>query len=174
MKKIYSRFCEIELLIAMIALCVSTVLIFCSSIFRSIGMPINWSLEIALFIFAWCVFLSADVGLRSGRMINMDIFINIMPRKIQICCMILSYSIIIVFLCAMVGFGFYLSYETRIRSFLGIPNFSYTWITLSLPVSSLFMLVTSSLKVCGFVQELKAQFSDSSGGSTGKEPASLI
>ncbi|GHV54595.1 hypothetical protein FACS1894206_07710 [Deltaproteobacteria bacterium] len=157
MKKLYARFCEIELSIAKAALCFTTIVIFFASIMRTLNHPLNWALEISLFVFAWCVFLSADVAIRGNRMINMDIFLNLMPKRVQTYCMILSYAIIIAFLCAMVGFGFYLSYMTRVRSFPGIPGMSYTWITLSLPVASLLMIISCGLKLREFVQALNTQ-----------------
>jgi TRAP-type C4-dicarboxylate transport system permease small subunit len=36
---------------------------------------------------------------------------------------------------------------SRARSFQGIPEFSYSWVTLSLPVGGVLLLVTTLLKV---------------------------
>ncbi|MDR1659455.1 MAG: TRAP transporter small permease subunit [Desulfovibrio sp.] len=172
MKKLYAYFCKIELSIAMFALCVSTLLIFFSAVARSVGNPVNAALEISLFIFAWCIFLSADVALRDDRMMSMDIFINLMPKKIQTYCMIVSYCIIFVFLCVLIGFGFYLSWKTRIRSFPGIQGLSYTWITLSLPVASSFMMVTCVLKIREFIRRLG--FPEPRDGEPGEKAASAM
>lgn len=50
-------------------------------------------------------------------------------------------------LVALIGFGVWLSYTTRFRSFQGIPWFSYTRVTLSVPVGGLLMLITTTLKI---------------------------
>jgi len=47
----------------------------------------------------------------------------------------------------MVYYGFHLSYTTRLRTFQGIPGFSYTWVTISVPIGCLLMLTTAVLKV---------------------------
>ncbi|MDR1778005.1 MAG: TRAP transporter small permease subunit [Desulfovibrio sp.] len=169
MKKLYTRFCEVELALAMIALCFSTFLIFASAVARTIGTPINWALEISLFIFAWCIFLSADVALRSDRMMNMDIFINLMPQKARDGCMLASYCIIFVFLIILLVFGLDLAYKTRLRPVPGIPGLSYSWITLSLPLGSLFMMVTCGLKIRDFARRFAAPASP--GGTSQDEPA---
>ena len=44
-------------------------------------------------------------------------------------------------------YGFKLSYTTRFRSFQGIPQMSYTWVTLSIPVCSVFMIITTVIKI---------------------------
>ena len=36
-----------------------------------------------------------------------------------------------------------MAYLTRFRSFQGIPGFSYTWVTLSVALGSLLMLLTA-------------------------------
>jgi TRAP-type C4-dicarboxylate transport system permease small subunit len=64
-------------------------------------------------------------------------------KKIEI----LNLLIILVFLAAMIGFGLWLSYTTRFRSFQGIPGFSYTWVTLSVPVGSILMMITAALQI---------------------------
>ena len=44
-------------------------------------------------------------------------------------------------------YGFKLSYTARFRSFQGIPQMSYTWVTLSIPVCSVFMIITTVIKI---------------------------
>jgi TRAP-type transport system small permease protein len=43
--------------------------------------------------------------------------------------------------------GSYLAWISRARSFQGIPEISYSWVTLSLPVGGLMLLITTILKV---------------------------
>ena len=55
--------------------------------------------------------------------------------------------IILIFLMSLIGFGVWLSYTTRFRTFQGIPGFSYTWVTLSVPVGGALMVITTVLKI---------------------------
>lgn len=130
----------------MIFLVTSTFLIFMAAVMRTMGRPMNWSLEISMFIFAWCVFLSADVALREDRMVNLDLVVKRLPAKTQLSLQLLCYVIILVFLAVLVYYGFFLTWRTRVRTFHGI-DFSYAWITVSLPVASVFMGMTACLKI---------------------------
>ncbi len=149
----------------MVTLVASTLLIFASSIMRYIGKPINWSLEISLFLFAWCVFLSADAALRENRLVSLDLITGKLPPRLRLALLILSYAIIFVFLVTMSYYGFILSYRTRARAFQGIPNFSYTWVTLSMPVASLLMMISTG----GKIRALCRMFSSRSGAQINGE-----
>ena len=58
--------------------------------------------------------------------------------------------IIVIFLVGMIGYGLPLSYTTRFRAFQGIPGFSYSWVTLSVPIGCALMLITAILKIKNF------------------------
>ena len=45
------------------------------------------------------------------------------------------------------GMGTWLSWISRARSFQGIPEISYSWVTMSMPVGAALLLVTAVLKV---------------------------
>ena len=60
---------------------------------------------------------------------------------------LINLFIILIFLAALIGFGVWLSYTTRFRAFQGIPGFSYTWVTLSVPVAGALMVITTILKI---------------------------
>ena len=68
-----------EAVIAAFCLITSTVLIFIAAVMRSISQPINWSLDISLFLFAWATFLSADVAYREDKLVNLDFLISALP-----------------------------------------------------------------------------------------------
>lgn len=131
-----------EAVIAAFCLITSTVLIFIAAVMRSISQPINWSLDISLFLFAWATFLSADVAYREDKLVNLDFLISALPEKGRKTLQLLIYTVILVFLLALIYYGFILAWKTRARAFQGIPSFSYSWITLSLPIGA--MLLTRS------------------------------
>lgn len=155
MKRIYAKVCQVELSVAMFTLVACTFLIFLAAIMRYFARPINWSMDIAMFLFSWCVFLSADVGLREERLVNLDLVVSRLPRKVQLCLSLLSYALIFVFLLSLLYFGSMLTYTTRQRSFQGIPDFSYSWVTLSVPVAAVLMLITTGIKIRGVFRRLR-------------------
>jgi TRAP-type transport system small permease protein len=59
----------------------------------------------------------------------------------------LNHAIIMAFLLYLIAMGVYLSWISRARSFQGIPEISYSWVTMSLPVGALLLLITTVLKV---------------------------
>ena len=85
-----------------------------------------------------------------------------LPQKAQLYLKLVNYIIIIAFLLGMIGYGLWLSYTTRLRTFQGIPGFSYTWVTLSVPFGCALMLITSILKIKAFLRAI------STGESIGK------
>ena len=142
MKNVFSVLRKIEIYTAAACFLGCTFIMFISAFFRLARHPLNWSLDIAMFLAAWSVFLAADCALERGRLVNVDIFVNLFPKKVQKVCQILSYVIILVFLGACVWYGSHLTYTTRMRAFQGIPGFSYSWVTVSVPVCFTFMIFT--------------------------------
>jgi TRAP-type C4-dicarboxylate transport system permease small subunit len=53
----------------------------------------------------------------------------------------------VAFLVYALIWGLYLSWISRARSFQGIPEVSYSWVTLSMPFGSALLLVTAFLKI---------------------------
>ena len=66
-----------------------------------------------------------------------------MQRALTYC----NYLIISAFLVYLIYTGILLSYVSRARSFQGIPEVSYSWVTMSLPVGGGLLLITTLLKL---------------------------
>ena len=147
MKKFYQYVLKAEVSIAMAALAVLSALVLFSAIARSIGMPVKWAIDAATFLFAWCVFLGSDIAMRNDKLFSIEVLTCKLPKKWQYYLKLVNQAIIILFLAFLIVYGVQLSYDTRLRTFQGIPGFSYTWVTISVPLGSLLMLITSVLKV---------------------------
>lgn len=143
MGKLYEYICKAEAFIAKCTLVLTAALIFTAAVARSIHHPLVWAMDAATFLFAWCVFLSADVAMRNNKLVSIDMFVKLLPPKIRFYIKLFNQIVIIIFLSALIGYGTWLSYITRFRTFQGIPGFSYTWVTISVPIGSLLMLITS-------------------------------
>jgi len=147
MKVFYKKMCNVEMGCAIICLLSSVFIIVISAIMRTIGIPINWGLDIALLLFTWSTFLGADIAFREGKFISVDILFLKMPKNIQRTLELVIYIIIFVFLSALIYLGAILSVFTWPRAFQGIPALSYTWVTISVPICSFLMIITTVIKI---------------------------
>jgi TRAP-type C4-dicarboxylate transport system permease small subunit len=146
MGTIYRYVCAAEAVVARAFLVVMVILIFSAGLARVFGHPINWAVDVATCLFAWACFLSADIAWRKSRLMSVDVLTVRLPARGQRACRLLNYSILTTFLLYLIPTGLWLSYVSRARSFQGIPEFSYSWITMSLPVGALLLLITTILK----------------------------
>lgn len=150
MKKIYDFICRQEMQIAKYSLGVLSLLVFVAAVARSLHYPLNWAMDAATFLFAWTVFLGADAAMRMDRLFCIKVVSSRLPLKARLYLQIVNYGIIAVFLAGMIGYGIPLSWTTRFRAFQGIPGFSYSWVTLSVPIGCALMLITAILKIKAF------------------------
>lgn len=147
LKKLYDRVCAVEAFVAAAFLVFMVVLIFLGGVLRMLGHPINWSGDFATAFFAWACFLAADIAWRRNSLMSIRVLTERLPARIQAGLRLLNYAIISVFLVYLIVMGTHLSWISRVRSFQGIPEISFSWVTMSLPVGSLLLLITTALKV---------------------------
>lgn len=128
------------LLVLMVAL------IFLGAVARVLGYPLNWTVDFATAFFAWACFLCADVAWRRNALMSIDFVVNRIPQKARQALRLANYFIICAFLAYLVVMGTWLAWTSRARSFQGIPEVSYAWVTMSAAVGGLLLLVTTILK----------------------------
>jgi len=150
MKIFYEWICKNEMLVAKSSLGLLALLVFAAAVGRFLYHPMNWAMDVATFLFAWTVFLGADAAMRMDRLFCIEVIAEKLSPKAQLYLKVINYGIIVVFLLGMIVYGSWLSYTTRLRTFQGIPGFSYTWVTLSVPCGCALMLITSILKIKTF------------------------
>ncbi len=154
MKDIYQWICKQEMRIAKWSLAILSLLVFAAAVGRFLYYPLNWAMDAATFLFAWTVFLGADAAMRLDRLFCIEVITNRLPQKAQLYLKCINHVIIVIFLVGMIGYGLWLSYTTRLRTFQGIPGFSYTWVTLSVPIGCVLMLITAILKIKTFLHAI--------------------
>jgi TRAP-type C4-dicarboxylate transport system permease small subunit len=145
-KKLYDRLVTWEARIAASFLVLMVVLIFVGGVARLVGYPLNWTTDTATCLFAWACFLCADIAWRKNSLMSIDLVTNLLPdagRRFLLWC---NYAIIAAFLLYAMVAGAWLSFVSRARSFQGIPEISYSWVTMSMSVGGLLLLVTTVLK----------------------------
>lgn len=138
-----SRFQRLEEALAKACLLASTLVVFIGGVARFLGHPLNWSMDLATFLFAWAVFLGADLALKEGRHVAVDTFLAFLPPKVRWKVRLFTWGLVALFLLLLAYYGFQMAYLTRFRTFQGIPGFSYTWVTLSVALGSLLMAFTA-------------------------------
>ncbi|MCR4427366.1 MAG: TRAP transporter small permease [Firmicutes bacterium] len=156
-RRIYGHICRIEEIIAGLFLVTILVLIFGAAVARGLRHPLAWAMDMATFLFAWAVFFSADAAMRNDRHVNVDLFVSRLPKKVQFYIAVLNHLIIVAFLGFLIAYGVRMSYLTRFRAFQGIPGFSYMWVTLSVPVGSFLLLISTVLKIGRIVGDHRRQ-----------------
>jgi TRAP-type C4-dicarboxylate transport system permease small subunit len=144
---VYAQLCRLEALVAGVFLVVMVVLIFVGGIARMLAMPLNWTTDVATCLFAWACFLCADVTWRNNGLMAVEIVIGRLSAPARHVLTWVNYLIICAFLLYVIGAGLWLSWASRARSFQGIPEVSYSWVTMSLPVGAALLLITTLLKL---------------------------
>ncbi len=155
MKNFYETIGRVEMFIAKYALFVLSFLVFAAAVMRQLRYPINWANDVATFLFAWCVFLGGDIAVRRNKLFRIVLLTSKLKPKTQLIVQIVNYSIIALFLIGMIGYGVLSAITTKFRSFQGIPGFSYTWVTLAVPIGCASMLVTSILKILEYAKAIR-------------------
>lgn len=146
MKAFYAVVLRVEARVAAALLVLMVLLIFLGSVARVAGSPLNWTTDAATCFFAWACFLCADVAWRRGAMMSIDLVVARLPAPVRKLLRLANYLIIGLFLAYVVVMGLWLTWISRARSFQGIPEVSYSWVTLSMPVGGLLLLITTVLK----------------------------
>lgn len=141
MKKAYKKFCQLEEWLAMILLAGIAILVFVSAMMRTFGFPLNWAQDAALVMFAWMSFIGADIALHSTGLIGVDMFVKYFPKSVQKAIDIIFKAVMLAFLAVLVVYG--VQYVmTGYKRLITTLNISYAWVTASVPVGALLMIIS--------------------------------
>jgi TRAP-type C4-dicarboxylate transport system permease small subunit len=144
---LYAKLLRLEAVLAGTFLLLMVALVFTGGVARLMRQPLNWTIDLATCFFAWATFLCADIAWRRDALISINLLTSRAPAKVQRALTYCNYLIISVFLVYIIYTGLVLSYVSRARSFQGIPDVSYSWVTMSLPVGGTLLLITTLLKI---------------------------
>ena len=147
MRALYRRFCAVQAVWAAAFLVAMVALIFLGGVARMAGRPLNWTGDAATALFAWACFLCADIAWRRNGLMAIELVTSRLPPLAQKVVQLLNHALICLFLLYVIGWGTWLAWVSRARSFQGIPEISYAWVTMSFPAGALMLLVTTLLKV---------------------------
>jgi TRAP-type transport system small permease protein len=147
LKTFYQRAMAAEAVIAATLLVLMVALIFLGGVSRVLGYPLNWTTDFATAFFAWGCFLCADIAWRKGALMTIDFLPARLPPRAQRALRLANYLVISAFLLYLMVMGTWLSWTSRVRSFQGIPEISYSWVTASAVAGGFLLLVTTLLKI---------------------------
>jgi TRAP-type C4-dicarboxylate transport system permease small subunit len=154
LKRFYEKLCAAEAVLAGTLLVLMVALIFLGGVSRVLGYPLNWSTDFATAFFAWACFLCADIAWRKNSLMAIEFLPARLPPAAQKGLRLANYLVISTFLLYLIVMGAWLAWTSRVRSFQGIPEISYSWVTSSAVAGGLLLLITTLLKV---VDELKGK-----------------
>ena len=155
MKIFYAYFCKIEEIVVQLFLCMVVFLVFISAVFRTLKYPLNWATDLSMLLFAWVVFLGADMALRNTELVNVDLFLKRFSKKNQTYLYIIFNILILAFLASLIWFGIPLAVESTKRLFQTL-EISYSWATVSVPFGAFLMMISTVLKIKkAYIENLK-------------------
>ncbi|WP_133257362.1 TRAP transporter small permease [Planococcus halotolerans] len=128
--------------------------VFFASVMRWAGSPLSWSIEFSQLLFVWVIFLGANRALREDSHISVDFFVKKLPDKARAVLEIIISILVMAFLIFLIIFGIQLSIENSVRLISNLP-LSYSFVTLAVPIGSLLMFITLSLKLKEKIMRLK-------------------
>lgn len=147
MRRIHEAVGKFEAVAAGTLLILMVLLIFLGGLARLAAHPLNWTIDFATCFFAWACFICADIAWRRDSLMSIELLTERLPANAQRILIYINYLILIAFLLFIVIYGTQLAWTSRARSFMGIPNISYSWISASLPFGGLLLLMTTILKL---------------------------
>lgn len=151
MRAFYDTVLRIEAILAGVFLMLMVGLIFVGGVARMMAMPLNWTIDLASCSFAWAAFLCADIAWRKDLFMSIEMLVERVPERLQRAITLFNFVLIAAFLIYLIYAGIHISWVSRARSFQGIPEVSYSWVTASLPVGSTLMLITTALKARAYL-----------------------
>jgi TRAP-type C4-dicarboxylate transport system permease small subunit len=120
--------------------------VFMSAILRFFRISMSWNIDMAMFLLAWTAFLGADIAWRSGQLVGIDLVTRRLPEALRKTAEILIYLVIFSALVLIAVFGIKLGLAERLRTYQSIP-IPYSFMTLSIVVMALSMLLSTILKI---------------------------
>ena len=147
MRAFYAFILKLEAILAGVFLLLMVALIFTGGVARLLHYPLNWTIDLSTCAFAWATFFCADIAWRRDALMSINVLSSRLPPRGQRALTYLTHVIIAGFLCYSIYAGAVLSKVSWARSFQGIPGVSYSWVTMSICVGSVLLLVMTLLKL---------------------------
>lgn len=136
-----------EVVLAGIFVIAMVAMIFIGGTARLMRMPVNATIDFATCFFAWATFLAADVAWHRNRLTALRLVPDRLSAPARWRLDLANYAIVLAILGYGVVAGTWLAWISRTRTFQGMPDISYSWVTAALPVGCALMILTTLAKI---------------------------
>ena len=143
---------KIEEFFVCVFLSVLIVLVFFAAIFRTFGVSVAWSIDVAQMLFAWATFFGADLALHKHKHIGVDLLVRRFSVPVQRIILFVGYLVILCFLSIIIFYGTRLCI-LNYRRFLYTLPISYSYVTSAAPVGCVLMFFTIVSHIVNFFRE---------------------
>jgi TRAP-type C4-dicarboxylate transport system permease small subunit len=118
-----------------------TVIVFLQVLFRyALKAPLDWSEELAMFLFQWCVYVGAAIAVRRTFHYHLDIVTRRLPERTRNVLALLASVCIFITSYAMIHLGISMMLMVSPQEF-PVMHFSMSYGYLPIPVSGILMFV---------------------------------
>jgi TRAP-type C4-dicarboxylate transport system permease small subunit len=156
MKKLYGYYCKCEEFICGTFFVAIIALVFASAIARGLKHPLQWSIDISQLLLAWVSFIGADVAWRYGQLLGIDLLTKHLPGKAQKIVEFIILVLLLITLIIFIIYGFRLA-KSNWRRAMQVVRMSYSFVTLSLPVVSISMSITTLKKILERIRDFNKE-----------------
>jgi TRAP-type C4-dicarboxylate transport system permease small subunit len=146
MKKLYKGVVRCEQYLSRILFAAIVLLTFGAAMSRVFGFSLPWSMDLTLLLFGWFAFLAASQATRRKAHLGVDLITSRLPIKTQYIIDLINKVIMAAFLIFLAWHGFSLSITNSERMLTAL-SISYSFVTLSLSVGCLLMVVSLIIQV---------------------------
>ena len=151
--RFWSNVCNIDLFLAIVALAVLVIVTFFGVFMRyAFNNPFVWLDEVQMTVIVWLTCFGASAAVRHGGHIAIDMFVTLLPQKVQRVIGVVTFLAILVMLCFLAWNGFGLVRQQlqfkRVTDILMLPR---AYIFAALPISTCVMILSF---IAGGVKEI--------------------
>lgn len=151
MKKVFNFIDKFEKIFISICLAACVVTLFMNALLRHLGYPLRFANDLALAFFSYTTFLGVDLAYRNNKLATVELFSHLLSPKGK---KIHEIAVLILNLCLfllLVFLGIQLLQRSWQRPIPSLPNISYGWVMMSVPIGSFLMILTSIDKIYAVV-----------------------
>lgn len=147
MDRLGQRARQVEVVLAGLFVIAMVAMIFVGGTARLMRTPVNATIDFATCFFAWATFLSADIAWHRNRLTALRLVPDRLGVRARWRLDLANYGLVLAVLGYGVVAGTWLAWISRTRTFQGMPDISYSWVTAALPVGCALMILTTLGKI---------------------------
>ncbi len=118
-----------------------TLIVFFQVLFRyTLHSPLDWSEELAMFLFQWCVYIGAAIAVRRGFHYHLDLATKRFPDRLKALMALMTSVCIFITSYIMIFYGVKMMIMVHVQSY-PVMKFSMAYGYLPIPISGTLILI---------------------------------